>query len=84
MLTLHPRPLHSHTSPSKTVRHRLAVLQQGHLQLLYNLSHKTPAPQAMPTTTTLNIDHAAQLAADEDNYHTAYALASPKQCLRPP
>jgi hypothetical protein len=73
MLTLHPRPLHIHTAPSKVVRQPLAVLQQGHLQLLYELSQKPPAPQLIPTTTTPNINYAAQLAADEDNYHTAYA-----------
>lgn len=73
MLILHPRPnTGTHMSPGNTVKYRLSLFRQGRIPELYQQAH---APRSTPTTTRPqpNLDHAAQLATDEDNYHTAYA-----------
>jgi hypothetical protein len=83
MMILHPRP---RTVPAnKAVRQRLSQFHQGNLQPLYEhaLAYKPPTHN---TTHTPDLNHAAQLAANEDNYHTAYArltTALPVACITP-
>ncbi|MGL5814342.1 MAG: hypothetical protein ACRCYW_13585 [Aeromonas sp.] len=71
MLILHPRPPSCRDSVNAIVRHRLHLFKQGHLSVLYDAALLAPPPTT--TTTPPAYDVAAQLAADEDNYHTAYA-----------
>ena len=69
MLLLHPKPKGCHLSASSLVKQRLREFKQGQLQALYLSAHASTRPPTRATTAAA----AAQLAADEDNYHTAYA-----------
>ena len=74
MMLLAPKPQDCHLSPAALLRTRLQLFKQGHLPQLY---HQALQPQTQAHATHQPEDaanqHAAQLAADEDNYTTAYA-----------
>ena len=68
-MLLHPNK-ENKGSPNDLVRARLKAFRAGHIQSLWTAS------QAKPKQTTPSLEdhnHQAQLAADEDNYRTAFA-----------
>ena len=69
-IILAPKATHHRLSANQLARQRLHELRHGNIQPLYQASQQlTPAiTKALPS----DLYHAAQLAADEDNYHTAY------------
>ena len=69
MLILHPAQGPNKSSPNTTVKHRLQLFRQGKVQQLYLEAQQVPPAQG---ATTQADARAAQQAADEDNYSTAY------------
>ena len=68
-LLLHPNKEHK-GSPNHLVRTRLKAFKAGNIQALWTASQAKPK-QTSPSKEDHN--HQAQLAADEDNYRTAFA-----------
>ena len=71
ILILHPKDAQSRNSPNDVVKHRLRLFRAGGIQELCEKAQaRTPTPAQAKTQTRAE---AAQMAADVDNYHTAYA-----------
>ena len=69
MIILHPTQGPDRPSPNTAVRQRLQQYKQGHIQQLYQEAQQVPPASAHSVTSDAI---AAQLAADQDNYSTAY------------
>ena len=79
-----PKTENCDLSNNKLAARRLQQLHQGHIQDLYKESRSIPPKQHSShdqDTAQRLTDMAAQLAADEDNYHTAYARITNSQAV---
>ena len=75
-LILFPNDKRNKRSPNEIIKERLILFRKGKLRQLYERAHAYQPPNSSTNTTPIvsgSLNHSAQLAADEDNYHTAYA-----------
>ena len=67
---LFPKPFETKASPSSVAWQHLKQFQKGNLCALYEEAMGIPPPTSLPHNSDTHnlVCHAAQMAADEDNY----------------